>query len=195
MEKAEIILGVISITTFLLNLLLIPESSLLSVLSLSALSVFYMVLSFIIFNEIRIIETLKNESFKGVSTMRLVGAILTGFALSMTIFGLLFKIQFWPEPNVKLGTGLFGLLIALIVGYIKYLKTKSAYYIKIFKRIAIYGGLGLILMLLPTETLLEIKHRNHPEYVEAVKKAMDEPENQELWEKVKEKRKKINEAN
>ena len=195
MEKAEIILGVISITALLLNLIIIPESSFLIVLSLSALSVFYMVLSVILFNDIRIIEILKNESFKRVSSMRLVGSILLGFTLSMTIFGLLFKVQFWPEPNVKLGTGLFGLLIALIVGYIKYSKTKSAYYTKIFKRIAVYGGFGLILMLMPRETLLEIKHRNHPEYVEAVKKAMNEPDNQELWEKVEDKRQKINEEN
>lgn len=125
--------------------------------------------------------------------MRIVGAILTGLALSMTIIGLLFKFQSWPGATMNLAIGLLGLVIALIVGTIKYSKTKSDYYTKIFKRIAVYGGLGVILLLLPKETWLELKYRNHPNYVNAIKNAKADPDNQELWDKVDEERQKMNE--
>lgn len=144
MKKAEIILGAIALTSLALNLLLVPGGVVLTVLSLSTLSVFYMYLSFALFNDIQIRRIFKKDSYKGISTMRIVGAILTGLALSMTIVGLLFKFQSWPGATMNLGLGLVGLLIALIVGTVKYSKTKSDYYTKIIKRIAVYGGLGLI---------------------------------------------------
>ncbi len=127
--------------------------------------------------------------------MRIVGAILTGLALSMTTAGLLFKFQSWPGAIMNLAIGLLGLAIALIIGTIKYSKTKSNYYTRIFKRIAVYGGLGLILLILPKRTWLELKYRNQPDYVDAVKKAMADPDNQELWDKVNEEHEKMNKEN
>jgi len=193
MKKVEIILGTIAIIALLLNLLNIKGGGVLIVLSLSTISILYMYLSFALFNDIRLRNIFKKESYKGISRMRIVGAVLTGLALSITIIGLLFKFQSWPNASFNLGFGLFGLLIGLVVGLIKYKRTKSDYYTRIFKRIAIYGGLGLILMILPRETWLEIRNRNHPEYIEAVKKAWADPENQELWDKVDEERQKMNE--
>ncbi len=193
MKKAEIILGTVAIVSLIINLLNVAGGGVLTVLSLSTVSTFYIYLSFALFNNIRLRKTFKKGSYKGISKMRIVGAILTGVALSFTTVGLLFKFQSWPGASFNLGFGLFGLLIGLIVGLIKYQKTKSDYYTKIFKRIAIYGGLGLILMILPRETWLEIRNRNHPEYIEAVKKAWADPENQKLWDKVDEEREKMNE--
>lgn len=191
MKKAEIILGAIAIIALTINLLDVPGRGVMTVLALSTVSTLYMYLSFALFNDIRLRKIFKKDSYKGINAMRIVGAILTGFALSMTTIGLLFKFQSWPGASFNLGLGLFGLLIALVVGLIKYLKTKSDYYTKIFKRIAVYGGLGLILMILPRETWLEIKNRNHPEYIEAVKEAWADPKNQELWDKVDDERQKM----
>jgi TonB family protein len=165
MKKTEIILGVIAIIALTIQLLNLPGGGILTVLTLSTVSTMYMFLSFALFNDIRLRKIFKKDSYKGISTMRILGAILTGLALSITTIGLLFKFQSWPGASFPLRFGLFGLLIGLIVGLIKYQKTKSDYYTKIFKRIAIYGGLGLILMILPRETWLEIRNRNHPEYM------------------------------
>ena len=120
MKKAEIILGAIALTALALNLLLVPGGGVLTVLSLSTLSVLYMYLSFAIFNGIRLRQIFKKDSYKGISKMRIVGAILTGLALSMTTIGLLFKFQSWPGATMNLAIGLLGLAIALIVGSIKY---------------------------------------------------------------------------
>lgn len=192
MKKAEIILGTVAIVSLILNLLNVEGAGVLTVLSLSTVSTFYMYLSFALFNNIRLRKIFKKGSYKVISKMRIIGAILIGLALSITTVGLLFKFQSWPGASFNLGFGLFGLLVGLIVGLIKFQKTKSDFYTKIFKRIAIYGGLGLILMALPRETWLEIRNRNHPEYIEAVKRAWADPDNQELWDKVDEEREKMN---
>jgi hypothetical protein len=127
--------------------------------------------------------------------MRIVGAVGTGFALSATTIGLLFKFQSWPGASFNMGAGLVGLLIVTIIGIIKYSKNKSEYYTRIFKRVAIFGGLGLVLMLTPKTSWVELKYRNHPEYVSALKKAMADPDNKELWDNVEAERLKMKNKN
>ena len=195
MKKGEIIIATLSLIALGLNLLLIPGGGVLTVLTLSTLSMLYMNLSFALFNGIRLRNIFKKDSYKGISTMRIIGAVGTGLALSMTIIGLLFKFQSWPGASLNLGAGLVGLLIATVIGTIKYFRNKSDFYTKIFKRIAVFGGLGLILMLIPKTTWVEIKYRNQPTYVDALKKAMAAPDNKELWDKVEVERQKMNNEN
>ena len=134
----------------------------------------------------------KKESYKELSTFRIVGTIGTGIALSVTTIGLMFKFQSLPGASFNLGVGLLGLIIVTIIGIVKYRKSKSDYYIKIIIRTAILGGIGLILMLTPKASWIEFKYRNQPEYVEAIKKAMADPENKELWENVEVEKQKMN---
>jgi uncharacterized membrane protein len=195
MKKAEIILGILALLAIALNLLLVPGSGIITVLSLMALSIFYAYFSVAFFNDLLLKVAFKKESYKEISTLRVVGAILTGFALAITIVGLLFKFQSWPGASINLLLGFSGLAIALIVGLPKYLKTKSKYYSKIFKRIGVYGGFALMFILLPSTLWLELKYRNHPYYVEAVKKVLADPGNESLqneldraWQRMKEER-------
>jgi hypothetical protein len=192
MKKAEIIIATLSIIALGLNLLLIPGGGVLTVLTLSTLSILYMYLSFALFNDIRLRNIFKKDSYTGVSTKRIVGAVGTGFALSALTVGLVFKFQSWPGADFHLGAGLLGLLIVTVIGLIKYSKNKSDFYPRIFKRVAIFGGLGLILMLTPKTSWVELKYRNHPEYVGALKKAMADPDNKVLWDNVETERKKMN---
>lgn len=192
MKKAEIIIAILSIIALGLNLLLIPGGSVLTVLTLLTLSFLYMYLSFALFNAIRLRNIFKKDSYKGISTLRIVGSVGTGFALSATTIGILFKFQSWPGASFNLIAGLFGLLIVTIIGLIKNLKNKSNYYSGIFKRVVIIGGLGLILILIPKTSWVELKYRNHPEYVNALKKAMANPDNEELWDNVEAERQKMN---
>lgn len=195
MKKAEIIILTLSIIAIGLNLLLIPGAGVLTALTLSTLSVIYMYFGFAFFNDIRLRNIFKKEAYGQIDKLRIIGAIGTGFALSLTIIGLLFKFQFWPGADYNLGAGLFGLLIVTIVGAIKYSKNKSEYYKRIFTRVALFGGLGLILILIPNSTWIEIKYRNHPAYADALKKSIAAPEDKELWEKVEVERKRMNEEN
>lgn len=192
MKKTEIIIGTLSIIALGLNLLLIPGGGVLTVLTLSTLSTIYFYFSFALFNDIRFRKIFKKDSYENISRWRIIGAIGTGFALSATTAGLMFKFQSWPGADFNLGAGLVGLLIVTIIGLIKYSRNKSNYYTRIFKRAAIFGGLGLILMLTPKTSWIELKYRNHPEYIDALKKAMADPDNKELWDNVETERQKMN---
>jgi hypothetical protein len=191
MKKAEIIIAALSIVAIGFNLLLIPGGAFLTVLTLSTLSIIYMYLSFAIFNDIRFRKIFRKESYAGISTMRIVGAVATGLALSMTTIGMLFKFQSWPGASFNLFVGLSALLIVTVIAVIKYLKTRSAFYTGVFKRVAVFGMLGLILLFIPNANLLEIKYRNQPAYLNALKSAMADPQNKSLWDKVEEERQKM----
>ncbi|MBA3901031.1 MAG: hypothetical protein H0X62_12625 [Bacteroidetes bacterium] len=188
MRKAEITLVILSIFAIAMNLLLVPYASIITVLTLSALSMIYFYLGIALFNDIKLKYALKKASYKFTSTMKIYGGIATGIALSMTTIGIMFKLQSWPGASFNLWPGLLGLTIISIIGGIKFMKDRTWFYKRIFVRVAIFGGMGLTFAIISERTLLEIKFKNHPEYVEALKKAMDEPNNNELWEAVEVKR-------
>jgi hypothetical protein len=192
MKKAEIILAILAILALIFNLNLVPGASALTVLSLSALAVLYMYFSFALFNDVRLRNIFKKGTFSEINKMRIFGAAGAGIALAITIIGIMFKVQLWPGAELQLRMGLLALAIVTAIGLFKYLKEKSSFYLRVFKRAAVVGGLGLTLMFSSETAWLEIRYRNHPEYVEAVKKALAKPDNKELWEKVEIERKKIN---
>ena len=162
MKKAELIIGTIALLSLVLILLMVPLAGVLTILSLSLLSVFYFYFSFALFNGIRLRNIFKKSAYEGVTALRVLGAALMGFVLSVTIMGILFKVQDWPSSHGLLIAGLLGLTIVLIVGGIRYFKTKSGYYTAIFKRIAVFGGLTVFLLTIPEETFLELRYRSHP---------------------------------
>lgn len=195
MKKAEIIMGALSILALGLNLLLVPGSGLLTVLTLSILSIIYYILGFALFNGIQLRNIFKKESYIDVSGLRIIGAVGTGWALSATINGIMFKFQSWPGAEISLSAGLAGLTIVVIIGTIKYSKNRSEFYTEIFKRIVIFGGLGLVLTVIPKTSWVELKYRENPDYVDAYKKAMADPDNKELRKNVEVERQKMNSEN
>ena len=192
MKKAEIIIGILSLIGLALNILLVPGGNIVIILTMGMLSLLYGYFSFALFNGIKFRAIFKKESYKGISTWRIVGAVGAGLALSMSVIGMLFKFQSWPGAVVELEFGLFWLFIVTIIGTIKYLTTQSEYYTGILKRVALYGGIALLLALMPKTAWVEIKYRNHPAYLQALKESINNPGNKELWEKVQIERNKMN---
>ncbi len=191
MKKLELIIGLSSILSLILNLLLVSGGGVMTVLMLSIYSMLYFALSFIILNNIELKNAFKKESYKGISTARIIGSIATGIALSITIIGVLFKFQSYPGANLELINGLTGMIIVLIVGLIRYIKTKNKFYINVFKRLLIVGGFGLILILMPKGMLIDVKYRNHPEYAKALKNVTVNPFNKDFQDKLQEERQKM----
>lgn len=186
MRKFERIAGGIAILGILLKILHIPGGSILFLLTLTSLSIFYFLLSFALFNNIE----LKTMSTENTSTKRLVGAIGLGIAISATIIGGIFKLQLWPNPNMQLRLGLVPMGVILVVAIIFYFRNKADdYYKRIFKRIAIYGGLGLILYFTPSTILVDVYYRNNPEHAELLKKVLANPDSLELQQQLDEMRK------
>jgi hypothetical protein len=191
MKKTETILGILTAIALILNLLRLPGGGVFSVLMLSLLANFYMYLSFALFNGIPLRKIFKKESYQNLNKLRILGAVFMGMAIATTLMGVLFKFQSFPGANEGLIFGLFLLMVALIVSLIKNRKSPSAYYKLIFNRIAIFGVVSAFLIFMPREKWLEIRHPNHPEYVQAVKEAWADPNNQEKWDRVEEERKKM----
>ena len=191
MKKLEKIVSALSIIAIFLDFFLVPGGLTLTVLTFLTLSLLYFSFGFALFNDIRFRKLFKGDALSEISTQRILGAIAAGLALSMTSIGLVFKFLYWPGATITLYTGMFGLLIVSIMGILKYTRTKSPYYTNIFKRIAFFGGLGLVLISIPSSTLFNFKYRNHQAYVTAMQKAKADPDNDSLWNKVDEERSKI----
>ncbi len=191
MKKTELILIGLAVFALVMKFFHLPGSGILTVLSLSSISVIYMYLGFALFNNLRFRKIFQKDSYKGISTKRIVGGIATGLALSSSAIGILFKFQSWPGASMQLGIGLFGLGMVTVISLIKIKKSTDSYYQNILKRVAFFGAICIILFAIPTKTWLNWKYPNHPEYVNAIIDAQADPGNQELWKKVEEEREKI----
>jgi hypothetical protein len=191
MKKTELIIATLSIIALGMNFFSIAFGGILTTLTFMSLSMIYFYFGFAFFNEINLRAIFAKDSYKDISLLRIIGAIGAGIALSLTIIGLLFTFNSWSGSSFSLGAGLVGLLIVTIIGLFRYSKNKSKYYTRIFKRVVIIGALGLIFFLTPKTTWVELKYRNHADYVKAYKEAVANPDKKALWDKVDEERKKI----
>lgn len=181
-ELIPIILFIVSIGLFLASL---PGGNMLLILSLCFLSILYFYFGFALLNGISLRKVFKKSSYIGISSMRIVGAIGVGISLSTLIIGVLFKLMSWPGSYFMLLIGLvfFGVFSAYAL--IKFFISKSSFYFNILLRAFFFGSIGLLLLLLPSYTLSEIKYgKHHPAYVDALKALEADPTNVELQDKV-----------
>ena len=138
-----------------------------------------------ILNNIRLRYIFQKESYKSVTALDIIGAIVVGMALSDICMGILFKIQDYPMANYLLKVGLISTSIILIIGIIRFLKHKSIYYSFMFKRIAVICFIGLLFIIISDLTLVKIQFRNHPDYVKAYQEYKANPKTSESAKKLK----------
>ena len=193
MKRVEQIIGVVAIVGIVFKLFLLPGGSILTILGLTSLSVFHYAFSFTIFNGIQLGNIFKKQSYKDTNVFRIAVSVLIGIALSITIIGGLFKLQLWTGSNFQmmLGLGVLGTILPIAIFF--YFRTKAEFYSRVIKRVAFYGGLGLILFITPTDSIVDFYYGRNPEYAELFKKTLAEPENKELEEQLKQMRKDIRE--
>jgi hypothetical protein len=194
MKKTEITVLIISMIAIVLNFLLVPGGSVLTIVSLSFLATIYFYFSFALFNNIRFRNVFKKESYKNISSQKMIGSIGAGVALSLTAIGVLFKLLSWPGASVNLMAGLLGLMIVATIATIKFSNNKSNYYLPIFKRITLFGVLGFVLPLTPRSTFIDLKYRNHMDYADALKNSIADPTNKELHKILDEERTKMEQS-
>jgi hypothetical protein len=191
MKKIELILGLLGLVGVILGMAAIPGGSILSVLALCGLSVFYFYFSFAVLNGIHGRDIFKKAAYKDIAAADIVSAIGAGIALSIVVIGLLFKVMFWPGGSFMLLAGCLALIIAAIIGGIRLRTSKSAFPARLLKRAVIFGSLGLLCFFLPSNFFLKIKYRQHPEYVKAVEAASANPDDEELQRKANEEHQKL----
>jgi hypothetical protein len=191
MKKAEITLLVLTLIGIVCNLLLVPGGVVFTLISLFLYSSIYFYFGFAFFNGISLRKLFKPQSYQGISALRIVGAIATGFSLSMVLIGILFKLLSWPGAFINMAFGLACTLVVIIISLIKYYNQKSVYYQRILIRCFALFFVGLFLISLPKYAIVSFKYRNHQNYLNAFIAFNNNPDNEELHQKLDEERMKM----
>ncbi len=192
MKRLEIILAFLAILGVTMMLLLIPGGSVLLSISLSILACIYNPLGIFYFNKIPIRRMFKKEYYEGISVLRLVGAAAGGIVLSILSVGMLFKLLQLPGSGVMLTVGLIPGSILFLVVLIKFfINTSATFYRNMLVRSLLIVGLSGIIYVTPGLTMVKIFFRNHPDYIEAYERAMNNPDDKELYRRAEEIREKI----
>jgi len=190
MKKTEIIFAAMALIGLLFKCLFWPFAGLLITIGLLGLSCFYFYFSFALFNNIPLKKILKKESYTADISekrdYRILIAVFWGTILSILLTGLLFYLMRWPFAFLLITAGIILSIPMLIISTIRFDKTKSTFYIRIFIRVAIIGGIALFFRLMPSTTWLEFQYRNHPKYIELLKDSWNDPDNIELQKKIDE---------
>lgn len=167
MRAFEIKFGIFTGVMFLLRLSECPVGGSSLKIAMILLSMFYAYFSFAYFNGIKLENSFNKESYKGISRLRIVGTVGFGFSISILIIALLYNVFNWPSKSILTLVGLICVLIVLVVGSWKFAKNHSKFYVKIFKRIVIFGVPALIFLLMPY-LATDVKYRNNSESLEPV---------------------------
>lgn len=144
MKKAEIILVGVAIISTIFRIMHLIGAHFLTVLSFTFLSCLYFYFSFAIFNGIRFRDIFKKASYQGISALRIIGAIVTGIAISMAIVGMEFRIMRWPGASIMLMVGGLVLCLLTVTAIIKYFSSKAPFYLNILKRVVPYTILAVV---------------------------------------------------
>lgn len=183
MKKAEIILAVLTLIGILLSVLHIPGGNILAVLTMTILSMVYFCLSFALLNGLGFRGMIKNDNYKAISALRMVGAVLSGIVFSTAIIGILFRWMMWPGAGAMLIVSIPGFLIMLIIVLIKYFTKKELFYRNMLIRIVIIG-IPLVVLFVNSSLVRNIRYSDNPELLQAIEEAEQNPEDESLWRKV-----------
>jgi hypothetical protein len=163
-EKTVVIVAILAIVMKLLHW---PGANIMLIISLMILSSIYAYFGFALFNNIRLRNIFKKESYKNTNAIRIIGAIGTGIGLSMGIIAILFYSMFWPGALIMMMPALLIMTIVTIITLVKLVTTNDKYYKKILSRLIVTLGLSLFLFLLPFKIKMDWRYPNDPDYVEA----------------------------
>lgn len=179
MKLIEKILIFVFFVALALKFNLIVGGSVLLVFSLFVLSLLYLFLGFVVFNNIKFLRVFKGESYRGISALRIIYCVFAGFSISALLNGILFKLMYWPGGVINIFIGLLSCLAIVVAGLVKYIKNKERIYQLIFIRFIPFILIGTILAFMSNVELVKIQYRNHPAYVQAYVDYSNNPENQE----------------
>ncbi len=144
MKKLEILLGLFAGISLVLDYFQVPFASLLMLVSIPVLSLFYFYLSFALINGIGFKGLFVKASYKGVSAFMIVLAIIFGVFLSNFILGILFGIKEFPGANILLLIGFIVMAIVLFLSGAYYFKSQKAFFNRMFVRFVIYDVIAII---------------------------------------------------
>jgi len=127
------------------------------------------------------------EPFKMVNKPKLQQPISIGFGVSFSAIamGFMWDLISLPSSEVLLFLGVFiSLTLSVMLIFTKQnyeLLFKKAVLVRVIAALTI----ALFILAKPDHFYLKVQHRNHPEFIEAVIKAQENPQDTLLWENVR----------
>lgn len=176
MKKAEIGIAAVALIGFLFLICHYPGSSILLIVSFSALAFIYMASGLKNFNRF--------HPHPATDVKQNLISMVSGLALAIVLMGTLYRLMLWPGDGVMLTVGLPLLAVVLVAAYFSYSKDKSAVYSWILMRAAVVGIIGLCLFVTPDDALIDFRYKNHPDYAKAYKAYRKDKGNKELKRKL-----------
>ena len=189
LRKAEIILCAAVAVAVLLRMALVSGSTSFLVSMLMTLAFVYFYFGFLLFTGISFKEMFRRASYEKIAGMRIVGAILSGFALSIVCVAVLFKLLSWPGDTFDLALGLVSCAIVLVTCFMKMNGRHAGYYKPLAARMIIACALCACLLAVPRKAYLEFMQRDNPAYVKAVEEVWKDPTNASLLQRAREEQK------
>lgn len=175
MRKPEFVFTILSIIGLIMKFLLLPWASQFFTFTILGLCLIYMTSSYL-YQDINTIKALFHKIRTTQKKIKYFGSWFTTILL-----GCLFKLSFWEHSNTLILTGFSIVIASLIVNYLHkpHLKMKM-----ITHRAIIICGIGLIIYSTPQNAIIDIQHRNNPEYAKLLKKSLQESDNKEIQDKL-----------
>ncbi len=175
MKKLELALTSLSIAAFIMKINLLAWSGPIFTFAMMGLCLVYLTSSYLYQNTSSIKELFQQI----ISTQRNLKYFGRGF--TVILMASLLKLSFWGQSDILFIAGFIIIIINLAINYIR----KSKSHLKIItRRIILICGIGLLVFLTPQNTIIDIHHRNNPEYAELLKRSIEEPNNKEIQEKL-----------
>lgn len=144
MKKLERTLIALSVVSIIFELSSITGGAFLSMISLMLLCFFYYIFSFALFNNIGFREMFKKSSYQGISTLRIVGSVLTGLVLPAILIGILYNVLGWFGGNNLIIAGIVPCVIVLAVAAVKFTKNKDVFYQNVILRVGLICVAGVL---------------------------------------------------
>ena len=119
---------------------------------------------------------------KNIERQNLPISVISGFFLSFIPVGVLFKLLFWPNPQIFLLVGIVTAPVFLVLIYFS--KSNASedlkiYYRNMFLRVSVLTILVVTLYLTPITALIQIRNRHNPELAKLKIQHFTNPENEE----------------
>ncbi len=154
------------------------------------LAIFYMWFGIYIFNEMGLLDILDRNKRRLLSTFRIIFSITGGFIYSFSLITLVFAIDFYGNMDLMLVLSL--VLNSIILGWsLFYLKVKKAE-LDFVKQFYIRSGFFVILFfaiwITPLESRLNTLYKDHPSFIEAYKYYLENQDNPEALQRLREER-------
>ncbi|MBW6478047.1 MAG: hypothetical protein K0B37_01355 [Bacteroidales bacterium] len=154
------------------------------------ISIFYMWFGFFLFTQMTVKDLSNLNKRKKLSPLKITGSIVAGFIYSLSFLALIHTLDFYRGMYFLSGLAFFlNLAVLGIVFFIIYRKKeKDTFFKQFIKRSSLMVVLFLIILLTPVEKRLGLLYREHPGFIEAYTAYMDDPDDPERLNHLREER-------